>query len=81
MLEMHVHDSSISGYFNTWQLELQKERDGRERSHNVARILRKNSLCRILQAWRVVNQEECIIGPLVKRRQRKDMARFVLRFH
>ena len=64
------------GYFNSWLLELQKVKEENTRAQNLARILQKNKLGRILQAWRVVNQEECIIEPLLKRRVRRDMARY-----
>ena len=63
------------GYFKSWQFELQKVREEDARAQNMARILQKSTLGRILQAWRVVNQEECIIEPLVKRRLRRNMAR------
>lgn len=62
-------------YFKSWQLELQKVREENARAQNVARILQKGTLGRILQAWRVVNQEECIIEPLVRRRVRRRMTR------
>jgi hypothetical protein len=65
----------LAGFFNSWQLALQKVREENARAQNLARILQKNKLGRILQAWRVVNQEECIIEPLVKRRVRRDTAR------
>ena len=64
------------GYFKSWQLELQKVREEDARAKNMARILQKSTLGRILQAWRVVNQEECIIEPLVRRRVRRNMARW-----
>ena len=63
-------------YFKSWQFELQKVREENARAQNVARILQRGTLGRILQAWRVVNQEECIIEPLVRRRVRRRMARW-----
>ena len=65
----------VKRYFKSWQLELQKVREENTRAQHLGRILQKNKLGRILQAWRVVNQEECIIEPLVKRRVRRDMAK------
>jgi hypothetical protein len=69
------HPVFLAGYFKTWQLQLQEVREENTRAENVARILQKNRLGRVLQAWRVVNQEECIIEPLVKRRVRRNTAR------
>ena len=58
-----------------WLLQLKKIREQGSRAQNARRILQRNKLGRILQAWRVVNQEECIIEPLIKRRVRRDTAK------
>ncbi|XP_028393831.1 uncharacterized protein LOC114518104 [Dendronephthya gigantea] len=81
-LRVKLHESCpgfeilfVKRYFVCWLLELKKIRAEDRRVQNAARILQRSKLGRILQAWRVVNQEECIIEPLIKKRVRRDTAK------
>ena len=68
----------VLGFFLKWMEEQDKARADLGRALYAASVLKKNYLGRVFQAWRVVNQEECIIEPLAKRRERKEMARYVI---
>lgn len=74
---LNAFQCSCVGYFKAWWQELLSSREDKIKAESVGKILQRNLLGRILQAWRVANQEACIIEPLVKRRARRDLARFV----
>lgn len=58
-----------------WKFKQREADDLRQRSANASRTLQRKTLCRIFRSWRVVNQEDCIIEPLLKRRVRRSMVR------
>lgn len=64
------------GIFRTWKLQKRKVDAENEKVFRARAILTKNFKARVLQAWRVVNQEQQIISPMVARRERKEMARY-----
>ena len=66
--------SQFVGFWNKWLEEKRLIDEEKDHADRVYRILSQNILARVLQAWRVVNQEAQIIAPVVARRQRKEMA-------
>lgn len=68
------------GIFRTWKLQKRKVDAENEKVFRARAILTKNFKARVLQAWRVVNQEQQIISPMVARRERKEMARYSIEF-
>lgn len=67
---------SLSGIFKKWRQQKRKVDAENEKAFRTRAILTRNFKARVLQAWRVVNQEQQIISPMVARRERKEMARF-----
>ncbi|PFX20450.1 Cyclin-dependent kinase 11B [Stylophora pistillata] len=61
--------------FRTWKQQKRKVDTENEKVFRARAILTKNYKARVLQAWRVVNQEQQIISPMVARRERKELAR------
>ena len=66
---------SLSGIFKKWRQQKRKVDAENEKAFRARAILTRNFKARVLQAWRVVNQEQQIISPMVGRRERKEMAR------
>jgi len=66
---------SCTAFWNTWRQR--KEALDREQEHvnSVVTILYRNFKRRIFMAWRVTNQQEQIIAPMVARRERKQIAK------
>ena len=64
-----------SGTFKKWLVEKRRADEEKEKITHVASILERNTKLRLLQAWRVANQESQIIAPMVARRERKVIAR------
>ena len=62
--------------FKKWRQQKRKIEVESERVRRARAILTRNYKARVLQAWRVVNQEQQIILPMVARRERKEMARW-----
>lgn len=67
--------------FKKWRQQKRKVDAENEKVLRVRAILTRNHKARILHAWRVVNQEQQIISPMVARRERKEMARYVVMFY
>jgi len=67
---------SLSGVFKKWRQRKRKVDAENEKAFRARAILTRNYKARVLQAWRVVNQEQQIISPMVARRERKEMARY-----
>lgn len=67
---------SILGMFKKWRQQKRKIELENERVRRARAILSRNYKARVLQAWRVVNQEQQIILPMVARRERKEMTRW-----
>lgn len=61
--------------FKKWRQQKRKVDTENERAFRAHAILMRNCKARVLQAWRVVNQEQQIISPMVARRERKEMTR------
>ncbi|EDO41498.1 predicted protein [Nematostella vectensis] len=61
--------------FGRWMRALQEATAVKQRARSAAAILARNTKRRILQGWRVTNQQDQIISPMVMRRRRKHMAR------
>lgn len=70
----------LSGVFKKWRQRKRKVDAENEKAFRARAILTRNYKARVLQAWRVVNQEQQIISPMVARRERKEMARYNDRF-
>lgn len=66
----------ISGMFKKWRQQKRRVDAENEKVLRVRAILTRNYKARVLQAWRVVNQEQQIISPMVARRDRKEMTRY-----
>ena len=64
------------GMFKKWRQRKRKIELENERVRRARAILTRNYKARVLQAWRVVNQEQQIILPMVARRERKEMTRW-----
>ena len=62
--------------FKKWRQQKRKIDAENEKVLRARAILKRNYKARVLQAWRVVNQEQQIISPMVARRERKEMARY-----
>ena len=69
---------SSLGMFKKWRQRKRKIELENERALRARAILTRNYKARVLQAWRVVNQEQQIILPMVARRERKEMTRWAL---
>lgn len=67
---------SSLGMFKKWRQRKRKIELENERVRRARAILTRNYKARVLQAWRVVNQEQQIILPMVARRERKEMTRW-----
>ena len=67
---------SSLGMFKKWRQRKRKIELENERALRARAILTRNYKARVLQAWRVVNQEQQIILPMVARRERKEMTRW-----
>ena len=65
----------LSGLFKKWRHQKRQVDAENEKVFRTQAILARNHKARVLQAWRVVNQEQQIISPMVARRERKEMAR------
>lgn len=65
----------LSGLFKKWRHQKRQVDAENEKVFRAQAILARNHKARVLQAWRVVNQEQQIISPMVARRERKEMAR------
>ena len=66
----------LSGIFKKWRQQKRKVDTENEKAFRAKAILTRNFKARVLQVWRVVNQEQQIISPMVARRERKEMARY-----
>lgn len=66
----------LLGIFKKWRQQKRKVDAENEKAFVARAILTRNFKARVLQAWRVVNQEQQIISPMVARRERKEMARY-----
>ena len=71
-----VTDPFLLGIFKKWRQQKRKVDAENEKAFIARAILTRNFKARVLQAWRVVNQEQQIISPMVARRERKEMARY-----
>ena len=67
---------SFLGMLKIWRQQKRKVDAENEKVFRARAILARNCKGRVLQAWRVVNQEQQIISPMVARRDRKEMARY-----
>ena len=64
--------------FKKWRQQKRKVDAENEKVLRARAILARSHKARVLQAWRVVNQEQQIISPMVARRERKEMARYMM---
>ena len=71
-----ITDLFLLGVFKKWRQQKRKVDAENEKAFIARAILTRNFKARVLQAWRVVNQEQQIISPMVARRERKEMARY-----
>ena len=65
----------LTGAMRKWINEKRKMDEEKAKAARVSAILARNCKARVLQAWRVMNQEEHIIASVVARRKRKEMAK------
>ena len=70
-----THLLLLSGIFKKWRHQKRQVDAENEKVFRAQAILARNHKARVLQGWRVVNQEQQIISPMVARRERKEMAR------
>ena len=61
-----------------WVREKMKADRDVQRANVIATILGKSCKARVFTAWRLVTQEDQVIHHMVARKQRRDLARFVV---
>ena len=63
--------------FKKWKQEKRKVDEEDEKTARLQVIMARSCKARVLHAWRVTNQEQQIISPMVARRERRQVARCV----